>query len=208
MFSLHDCRFRRKVVALTAVLYRLSSNYSRYWHDKIRADTSAEDGPSAPTSLSLPVAIIQETPRLHAPFPTAFARSIAAGAKTAISDPPSPSPVGSLVSSNTYMLGHSKEIWGNDAESWKPQRWLVAQDARKELDNKLVIFNKGPRGCIGLENIGREIAMIVVAKAVLGVLQRWGLGAAEDIEGNRFLEMPYDECRIRFAEIEALTAVP
>ncbi|MCJ1426920.1 hypothetical protein MMC29_004823 [Sticta canariensis] len=189
--------------ALTAVLYRLGNNYGRHWQDRIRADTSAEDGASASTSSPVLVAVIKETLRLHAPFPTAFPRSITAGAETAIPDLPSPLPVGTLVSSNTYILGHSKEIWGDDAESRKPQRWLVAEDARKELDNKFVVFSKGPRGCIG-----RELAMIVTAKAVLGVLERWELGGAEDLEGNCFLEMQYDECRIQFAERVASAAVP
>ena len=149
------------------------------------------------------VAVIKETLRLHAPFPTAFPRSITAGAETAIPDLPSPLPVGTLVSSNTYILGHSTEIWGDDVESWKPQRWLVAEDARKELDSKFVVFRKGPRGCIG-----RELAMIMIAKAVLGVLERWEFGGAEDLEGNCFLEMQYDECRIQCGERGASAAVP
>ncbi|MCJ1430255.1 hypothetical protein MMC29_008172 [Sticta canariensis] len=189
--------------ALTAVLYRLGNSSGRYWQGRIRADTSAEDGASGSTSSPVLVAVIKETLRLHAPFPTAFPRTITAGAETAIPDLPSPLPIGTRVSSNTYILGHSKEIWGDDADSWKPQRWLVAEDARKELDNRFVVFSKGPRGCIG-----REIAMIVIAKAVLGVLERWDLGAAKDLTGNSFLEMQYEECRIQFAERGASAAVP
>lgn len=181
--------------ALTAVLYRLGSNHGRYWQDRIRADTSVEDSVSVSTSSPVLVAVIKESMRLHAPFPTAFPRSIAAGAQTILPDLPTPLPIGTLVSSNTYILGHSKEIWGDDAESWKPQRWLGAEDVRKELDNKFVVFSKGPRGCIG-----REIAMLVIAKAVLGVLGRWDLGAAKDLKGNSFLEMQYQECYIHLAE--------
>ncbi|MCJ1465370.1 hypothetical protein MMC07_003988 [Pseudocyphellaria aurata] len=108
--------------ALTAVLYRLGSDQGRYWQDRIRADVSEEDSASVSTSSPVLVAVIKETLRLHAPFPTAFPRSIAAGAETVIPDLPTPLPIGTLVSSNTYILGHSKEIWGDDAESWKPQR--------------------------------------------------------------------------------------
>lgn len=181
--------------ALTAVLYRLGSNHGHYWQDRIRADTSSEDSASSSTSSPVLVAVIKESMRLHAPFPTAFPRNITAGAETIIPDLPTPLPAGTLVSSNTYVLGHSKEIWGDDAEVWKPQRWLGAEDERKELDNKFVVFSKGPRGCIG-----REIAMLVIAKAVLGALERWDLGTAEDFKGNSFLEMQYEECQIQFAE--------
>ena len=188
--------------ALTAVLYRLGSSHGRYWQDRIRAAMRAEDGFSTSASSPVLLAVIKETMRLHAPFPTAFPRTIAAGAETAIPGLPTPLPIGTQVSSNTYILGHSKEIWGDDAESWKPQRWLEAENTRKELDSKFVAFSKGPRGCIG-----REIAMLVTVEAVLSVLERWDLSAAEDLKGNSFLEMQYDQCSIQFAERGATAAV-
>lgn len=188
--------------ALTAVLYRLGNNDGRYWQDQIRADTSAEDGVSTSTSSPVLVAVIKETMRLHAPFPTAFPRDVTAGAETAIPDLPTPLPVGTMVSANTYILGHSKEIWGDDAESWKPQRWLGGEEASKELDSKSVVFSKGPRGCIG-----REIATLVIAMAVLAVLERWNIGAAEDLKGDCFLEMQYKECQIQLAERRAAVGV-
>lgn len=187
--------------ALTAVLYRLGNNDGRYWQDQIRADTSAEDGVSTSTSLPVLVAVIKETMRLHAPFPTAFPRDVTAGAETAIPDLPTPLPVGTMVSANTYILGHSKEIWGDDAESWKPQRWLGGE-ASKELDSKFVAFSKGARGCIG-----REIATLVIAMAVLAVLERWNIGTAEDLKGDCFLEMQYKECQIQLAERRAAVGV-
>ena len=180
--------------ALTAVLYRLGNTSGRYWQDRIRADTSAEVGASISPVL---VAVIKETLRLHAPFPTAFPRTITAGAETAIPDLPSHLPVGTQVSANTYILGHSKELWGDDAEAWKPQRWLVNEEARTDLESKFVVFSKGPRGCIG-----REIAMLVIGKAVRAVLERWDLSDAHDLKGNSFLEMQWDECRVRFVERE------
>lgn len=188
--------------ALTAVLHRLGKIEGRYWQERIRADSSTEDGASTSAPPPVIVAVIKETMRLDAPFPTAFPRNITAGAETAIPDLPTPLPVGTLVSSNSYILGHSTEIWGDDAESWKPQRWLGAEDTRKELDNKFVVFSKGPRGCIG-----REIAMLAISKAVLGVLERWDLDGAEDLKGNCFLDMQYEECRIQLAERGASAAV-
>jgi len=68
------------------------------------------------------LAVIKETMRLHSPFPPAFPRVIAACAETAIPDLAAPLPVGSLAAGNTYVLGRSKEIWGDDADMWKPER--------------------------------------------------------------------------------------
>ena len=181
---------------LTAILYTLGTHPE--WQDRIRADVSDDV-----TSLVL-LAVIKETLRLHVPFPTAFPRSIAPGAETVIPDLPAPLPVGTLVSANTYILGHSKEIWGDDVESWKPERWLVAEggegsesanEKKKKLEDSFVVFSKGPRGCIG-----KEIAMLIMAGGVLQVLERWDIRAEGEMEGDSFLEMQYSRCGMRFLE--------
>ena len=102
--------------------------------------------PPLQTPQPIILAVIKETLRLHSPFPTAFPRIIAAGAETAIPNLAAPLPVGSLVTVNIYVLGRSKEIWGNDADKWKPERWLRDKNDIKRLEDKFVVFSKGPRG--------------------------------------------------------------
>jgi benzoate 4-monooxygenase len=111
-------------------------------------------------------AVIKDTVRLHALCPTAFSRSITAGAETPIPGLRVPLPVGTAVGSNIYVIGRSTEIWGDGAEMWKPKRWLVAGDEKQRLEEKFVVFSREPRGVIG-----REIAMLKVEKAVVGVLE-------------------------------------
>ena len=42
-------------------------------------------------------------------------------------------PRGTLVVSGNWMSNINKELWGNDAEEWKPERWLSpAPNALKE----------------------------------------------------------------------------
>lgn len=193
--------------ALTAVLHRLGRAAGRPWQSRIRASfpppSSFSSSPSSPSSPSpLLLAVIKETLRLHAPFPTGFPREIAPGAETAIPHLGAPLPVGTLVSANSYVLGRSREVWGPEAETWDPARWLVGdEDERREMEGRFVAFGKGPRGCIG-----KELALLMVAAAVRGVLERWevdcvdvGLEGAE-LRGNAFLEMQFDECRVRFLE--------
>jgi hypothetical protein len=74
--------------------------------------------------------------RLHSPFPTAFPRVFAAGAETAIPDLAAPLPVGSLVAASTYVLGRSKEIWGDGADMWKLERWPGDEKGIKRLEDK------------------------------------------------------------------------
>ena len=180
--------------ALTAIFFELGSPHGRKWQERIHAGLSADAAPAGSSAMVL--AVIKETLRLHSPFPTAFPRVIATGAETAIPDLAVPLPVGSLVAANTYVLGRSKEIWGDDADKWKPERWLRDENDIKRLEDKFVVFGKGPRGCIG-----KEMAMLVMEKTVVGVLEKWDLIANGSVRGASFLEMQYMECGIAFVEV-------
>ena len=188
-FNLTFAGMGSTAAALTAILYELGSPSGREWQERIRAEQRAETGAGAPSTVLL--AVIKETMRLHAPFPTAFPRSITAGAETAIPDLPAPLPIGTTVASNTYILGRSKEIWGEDADMWKPERWLVAGDEKQKLEDKFVAFSKGPRNCIG-----REIAMLMIEEALVGILQKWDVSARGSLSGASLLEMQYKQCDI------------
>lgn len=180
--------------ALTAVLYQLGTNEGQEWQDRVRRESSAMDI----TTINEPVlvAVIKETLRLQSPFPTGFPRSIAPGAQTAIPDLSAPLPVGTTVYANPYVLGHSKEIWGSDAEEWKPQRWLEIQSGDKPLEEKFVVFSKGPRGCIG-----RDIALLILAQAVTKMVRRWNIRADGILKGQSFLEMQYTDCGVSLTEM-------
>ncbi|MCJ1230795.1 hypothetical protein MMC12_007469 [Toensbergia leucococca] len=179
--------------ALTATLYQLGTKDGRKWQDRIQADPLANA--STPTSSTVLIAVIKETLRLHAPFSTAFPRSITPRAETAIRELPAPLPIGTVVSANLYILGRSKEIWGDDAESWKPQRWLGSESETKKLDDGFVAFSKGPRGCVG-----KEIAMMMLAKATVTVLQKWEINSKGILKGQNFIEMQYVECGLELTE--------
>ncbi len=179
--------------ALTSTVYELGTVEGREWQARIRSELSAENFATASPTL---VAVLKETMRVHAPFPTSFPRSIAPGAETAIPELSAPLPVGTVVSANSYILGRSKEIWGDDADLWKPERWLDAEGEKKKLDDKFVAFSKGPRGCVG-----KELAMMVLAKAVAGILGQWDVTAEGLPKGGSFLEMQYEECNVTLENI-------
>jgi benzoate 4-monooxygenase len=45
-------------------------------------------------------------------------------------------------------------------------------------------FNKGPRGCIG-----RDIAVLMIEKTVVDVLEKWDIIAKGSLSGASLLEM-------------------
>jgi hypothetical protein len=43
-------------------------------------------------------------------------------------------------------MQRSEALWGSDAQSWKPERWLDAKEAARHNANfEFVPFNAGPR---------------------------------------------------------------
>lgn len=55
-------------------------------------------------------------------------------------------PSGTVVSCPAYTIHREKEIWGDDAEEYNPERWLKKD--RKELEKAFIPFSVGPRACV------------------------------------------------------------
>ncbi|TCD67732.1 cytochrome P450-dit2 [Steccherinum ochraceum] len=74
---------------------------------------------------------------------------------------------GTPVMIGIYAYNRSKAIWGDDAEEWKPERWLAPlPDTFKSLPGTAVYSNMmtfigGPRGCIGFKYAELEIKTIL-----------------------------------------------
>lgn len=62
---------------------------------------------------------------------------------------------GDIVSWSDWVMGRSRAIWGPDAPTWRPERWIVRPDekeggsgeeqVRTETQWKFHAFNGGPR---------------------------------------------------------------
>ncbi|KAG6007592.1 hypothetical protein E4U21_005790 [Claviceps maximensis] len=67
-------------------------------------------------------------------------------------------PAGSVLSVPTYTIHHSTEIWGDDAEEFRPERW---QNATPRQKNAFIPFSHGPRACVGRNVAEMEMKLIV-----------------------------------------------
>mmetsp|Transcript_43301 Transcript_43301/g.92688 ORF Transcript_43301/g.92688 Transcript_43301/m.92688 type:complete len:501 (-) Transcript_43301:215-1717(-) len=72
-------------------------------------------------------------------------------------------PKGTVIEYNPYSMGRSTELWGEDAEEFKPERW-----ENRQLPSSYVYtaFNAGPRECLG-----KRLAWVEM-KAGLAVMLR------------------------------------
>jgi len=88
-------------------------------------------------------AVINEAMRLYPSIPV--------GCKVAVDDDVLPSgttvAAGTVLWYNLYAMGRDPEIWGVDAKTFRPERWL---EMEAPPDNyRYPVFHAGPRECLG-----------------------------------------------------------
>ncbi len=71
-------------------------------------------------------------------------------------------PPGTVLSVPTYSIHHSTEIWGPDAEDFKPERWDNLTTRQK---NAFIPFSYGPRSCVGRNVAEMEMKLILATWA-------------------------------------------
>jgi cytochrome P450 len=85
-------------------------------------------------------------------------------------------PGGAAIGMNAYVTGRNKGLWGDDAEEFRPERWLKREgEADEAFEARLrkmnaadLSFGGGSRICLG-----RNLAMVEVYKIVATLLNRY-----------------------------------
>nr|QWK52390.1 cytochrome P450 86C4 [Isatis tinctoria] len=116
-------------------------------------------------------AAISETLRLYPPIPMEM--------KQAIEDDVFPDGTfirkGSRVYFSIYAMGRMESIWGKDCETFRPERWIQAGKFVSDDQFKYVVFNAGPRLCIG-----KTFAYLQMKMIAASVLSRYSIKVAKD----------------------------
>ena len=53
------------------------------------------------------------------------------------------------VGCNAHVIHFNKENFGDDADDFNPERWLVSDVRNKEMEKYLLTFGAGSRTCVG-----------------------------------------------------------
>lgn len=77
-------------------------------------------------------------------------------------------PAGTIVSVSQWALHRTPEIFGEDIESFKPERWLEDKEKANEMAKSLFHFGAGNTGCIG-----RNISFLEIYKLVPVLLRNY-----------------------------------
>lgn len=78
-------------------------------------------------------------------------------------------PGGTQIGTSPFSIYHSKEIFGQDASVFRPERWLNADPARVEIMSDVVnlVFSSGKYQCLG-----KPVAFIELNKILVEVSSR------------------------------------
>ena len=111
-------------------------------------------------------AVIKEAFRLHPAPGLPFERIVPKGGATICGETIAG---GTIVGCNPWVIHRRPEIFGEDTEVFRPERWIeVNEEHRKVMEGCLIQFGLGARTCIG-----KNISLLEIYKAVPSFLRRF-----------------------------------
>lgn len=71
-------------------------------------------------------------------------------------------PPGTEIGANPYVIHRDKGVFGNDADLFRPERWLDDPANAQEMEKYILTWGYGPRICLG-----KNIALLETYKLLL-----------------------------------------
>ncbi|PHH68428.1 hypothetical protein CDD83_6117 [Cordyceps sp. RAO-2017] len=71
-------------------------------------------------------------------------------------------PPGTVLSVPAYTVHHDRDVWGPDADEFRPERWEAVTPRQR---NAFVPFGHGPRACVGRNVAEMELRLILATWA-------------------------------------------
>ncbi|KAK2046112.1 cytochrome P450 CYP4/CYP19/CYP26 subfamily protein [Colletotrichum somersetense] len=118
-------------------------------YQELRVSSGQDVFPAYKDIRNLPYldACILEGARLHPPFALPFERVVPKGGVAILGQY---LPEGTLVGGSPYVVNRDRETFGQDAETWRPERWIEnGEQHKKKLKQALLTFGAGRRVCLG-----------------------------------------------------------
>ncbi|EOA91723.1 uncharacterized protein SETTUDRAFT_152774 [Exserohilum turcica Et28A] len=84
-------------------------------------------------------------------------------------------PKGYRIGMNPAVVHFDKQVFGDDADEFRPERWLVSEEQWKAMDKCLLTFGAGTRTCVG-----KNISLVELHTLVPEVLRHFKLEMTHD----------------------------
>ncbi|KAH6653277.1 cytochrome P450 [Truncatella angustata] len=116
-------------------------------------------------SLTYLDACIKEAGRLHPVNSTLLERVVS---ETGLEVQGHFLPPGTVVGINPWVSHRDHELFGADADDWRPERWLTNEKTQLEWEKSTLTFGSGNRSCIG-----KHIAKLEIYKLIPELLKHF-----------------------------------
>jgi cytochrome P450 len=180
-------------ITLTAIFYYLLKNPTtlKKLESEILTAASSAVASSSPciswtSAQNLPYlsAVIKEALRMHPAVGLPLERIVPPSGITLHS---THIPAGTIIGANPWVIHRSPQIFGPDADQWRPERWIDSDEATlKVMNRSSFAFGGGTRTCIG-----KNISLLEMYKVVPAIVRKFELELAcpekEWGTWNRFL---------------------
>ncbi|KAL2879023.1 hypothetical protein SGCOL_005722 [Colletotrichum sp. CLE4] len=117
-------------------------------------------------------AVIKEGMRVHPPVTNMDPKRVPDGGDTVVVNGESVFlPGGTNINAAAWPMHLSKEVFGEDADEFRPERWLLEEDERRLMSMHRVhelIFGYGKYQCLG-----RPIAMMEIGKTIFELMRNF-----------------------------------
>ncbi|KAL4804154.1 cytochrome P450 [Aspergillus unguis] len=110
-------------------------------------------------------ACILEGLRLHPPFCLPFERVVPRGGMVIGENYFSE---GTVIGMSPWVVNRHKPTFGEDADSWNPERWMVPKELKNQREASLLTFGAGRRVCLG-----KNLALLELKKIVPALLLQY-----------------------------------
>ncbi|KAK5382251.1 hypothetical protein LTR20_006117 [Exophiala xenobiotica] len=152
-------------IALRAVVYFLCKNPEKLAKLRSEIDEADRTGTLSAVikykeALKLPYlqAVLKEAMRLHPSTGFTLARVVPKGGTVLLGYD---LPEGTTVGINSWVAHRNENVFGNDVESFIPERWLVSEESVRKLDRYFLEFGLGARTCLG-----KNISLMEMSKVI------------------------------------------
>lgn len=172
-------------ITLSGILYNLLKYPATCQRLRGEIETAAMEGKvSDPITfkeaqaLSYLQAVIKEGLRVHPAVGLGLQRIVPAEGTTIAGQF---IPGGSTVGINAYVAHQNTSVWGLDADTWRPERWLeIEQQGRGgEVEKYFFSLGMGTRTCIG-----KNISLLEISKLIPQLVRRFDFELDGDVERN------------------------
>jgi cytochrome P450 len=116
-----------------------------------------ESGVFHPTILPYTMAVFYETLRLYPPIPFELKQC---EESTTLPDG-TYLPKSAVLVWCTWAMNRSRQAWGEDADEFRPSRWLEDGKLVPKPAHEFPVFNGGPRICLGKKMADRVVVQVI-----------------------------------------------